>query len=51
MAGTGTFPGGTEKLHIREAKENAMNTLKRILTILLALVMLTAALCGCAGGK
>ena len=28
-----------------------MNNLKRILTILLALVLLTAALCGCKGGK
>ena len=28
-----------------------MNTLKRILTLLLVLVMLTAALCGCKGGK
>jgi len=28
-----------------------MNTFKRILTVLLALVLLTAALCGCKGGK
>jgi len=35
----------------QEKRRNIMKSLKRILTILLALVLLTAALCGCKGGK
>ena len=53
MAGTGRRPGWTVHTirYWRKQKENAMKTFKRILTILLAFVLLTAALCGCKGGK
>ena len=53
MAGTGAaLPAGPyiQQNTGEKQKENAMNTFKRILTLLLALAM-AAALCSCKGGK